>query len=148
MRYTSGTIGRVFVIRFDDGDIVLKTIEQFCRSQRIASAVCMFIGALKQGDMAAGPKKPVVPPEPNWVSFRDGWETMGIATVFPGKNGPQVHVHSAMGRGRRVLAGCVRKDSSVFLVLEAVLFEIRGVRARKDRDPRTGINLLSVGSKK
>jgi uncharacterized protein len=145
MKYTAGTIGRIFVIRFEDGEIVLKGIEQFCRSHKVASGICFFIGALKSGDMAAGPKKPVIPPQPNWVNFRDGWEAMGIATVFPGKRGPQAHIHSSMGKSRRVLTGCVRKESNVFLVLEAVLMEIKGVKARKDIDPETGLNLLSVG---
>ncbi len=145
MRSATGKIGRVFILRFEHGDVVLREIERFCRQKKVATGVCLFIGALKKGDLAAGPRRPVIPPEPNWVSFRDGWETMGIATVFPGKKGPQVHVHSAMGRKNRVLAGCVRKESEVFLVLEAVLFEVSGCRARKEMDPRTGINLLSVG---
>lgn len=145
MKYTEGSIGRVFVLRFEDGDVALKVIERFCREQGIAAGLCMFIGSLKGGDMAAGPKKPVIPPEPNWVNFRDGWESMGIATVFPGKGGPQVHIHSAMGKGKRTLTGCVRKDSDVFLVLEAVFFEIKGVRARKEIDALTGLNVLSVG---
>jgi predicted DNA-binding protein with PD1-like motif len=145
MRSTEGKIGRVFVLRFEDGDIVLKELERFCRREKVKSGVCMFIGALREGDLAAGPKRPVIPPEPNWVGFRDGWETLGIATVFPGRKGPQLHVHAAMGRKSRVLTGCVRKESSVFLVLEAVLMEIRGCKASKDVDPRTGINALSVG---
>jgi uncharacterized protein len=145
MKSVPGKLGRVFILRFEDGDVVLKEIERFCRGKKIASAVCFFIGALKEGELAAGPKKPVIPPEPNWVSFRDGWEAMGIATVFPGKSGPQVHVHSSMGKAGRVLTGCVRKDSKVFLVLEAVLFEITGARVSKGIDPATGLNLLSVG---
>ncbi|MGE5309412.1 MAG: PPC domain-containing DNA-binding protein [Deltaproteobacteria bacterium] len=145
MKYTSGKLGRVFVLRFEDGDVLLKELASFCARKKVRTAVCFFIGALKDGDLAAGPKKPVVPPEPNWVPFRGGWETMAIATVFTGRRGPQVHVHSSMGKKERVLTGCVRKDSNVFLVLEAVVFEITGVKASKDIDPRTGLNLLRVG---
>jgi len=145
MKYTEGKIGRVFVVKFEDRDIVLREVERFCRARKIKSGICFFIGALREGDMAAGPKKPVIPPEPNMLSFAGGWETLGIATIFTGKKGPQVHVHSSMGQGARVLTGCVRKDSSVFLVLEAVIFELKGVKASKDIDPRTGLNLLSVG---
>jgi len=32
----------------------------------------------------------------------------------------------------------------VFLVIEAVVFELKGVRALKDIDPLTGLNLLKI----
>ena len=145
MKYTKGRIGRVFVLKFDNGDVVLRELERFCREQKVSCGVCQFIGALNSGDMAAGPKKPVMPPTPNWLSFRDGWETMAIATIFPGPTGPQLHVHASLGKGKRVLTGCVRRDSNVFGVLEAVVFELTGVDARKEADPATGINMLAVG---
>ena len=37
---------------------------------------------LKKGHIVTGPKKPVIPPEPNWKKFKDGWEVMGVGTVF------------------------------------------------------------------
>ena len=97
-----------------------------------------------------GPKKPVIPPEPNWRTFRDGWEVMGTGTIFTNKRrvnkaaGPQVHVHATMGKKNKMMTGCVRKDSKVFLVLEAVVFELKNVKATKDIDLKTGLNLLKI----
>ncbi len=145
MKYTKGKIGRVFVLKFEDDDIVIDVLAAFVKKERIKSATLMFIGALKDGEMATGPQKPVIPPEPNWVRFRDGWEVMGIGTVFSNKKGPQIHVHGAMGKKLRTLIGCVRKKSRVFLVLEVIVYELRGLKASKDIDPKTGLNLLAIG---
>ena len=49
-----------------------------------------------------------------------------------------------MGKKTKTLTGCIRKDSKVFLVIEAVVFELRGVKAAKEIDPGTGLNLLKI----
>lgn len=144
MQYAQGSIGRVFLMKFENDDVLVSQIEKFARSKRIRSAVMVFLGALKKGDIVCGPRKPVMPPQPCWVKFKDGWETLGVATVFSGPGGPQVHIHSSLGKKRKTLTGCIRKDSRVFGVIEAVMLELRGIRATKAVDPATGINLLKI----
>ena len=144
MEYTKGIIGRVFLIKFSDKDIFLKEIERFSKKEKIKAATMIFLGALREGHLVAGPKKTVIPPEPNWVKFKDGWEVFGIGTIFTNKKGPQIHIHSSLGKKKDVFTGCVRKDSRVFLVIEAVVFELKGVKATKDIDPATGLNLLQL----
>ncbi|MCU0665685.1 MAG: DNA-binding protein [Candidatus Omnitrophica bacterium] len=144
MEYTKGNLGRIFVLKFKDDDILFDELENFVRKEKVRSAVMVFIGALKKGDLVTGPKKPVIPPVPNWVKFNNGWEAMGVATVFTNKKGPQIHIHASMGKKKKVLTGCVRKQSKVFLVIEAVVFELENVRASKDIDPLTGLNLLKI----
>jgi uncharacterized protein len=144
MEYTPGSIGRIFLCKFQDDDIVIQELNRLARKEKIKTAVIHFIGALKKGHLVTGPKKPVIPPEPNWRTFRDGWEVMGTATIFTNKSGPQVHVHATMGKKDKMMTGCVRKDSKVFLVLEAVVFELKNVKATKDIDPETGLNLLQI----
>lgn len=144
MKYSRGSIGRVFLLKFDDDDILLDEIRRLAKKERIRSSVILFIGALKKGDLVTGPKRPVIPPEPNWVAFKDAWEVMGIGTIFTNKDGPQIHIHASMGKKLKTLTGCIRKQSKVFLVIEAVIFELKGVKASKDPDPRTGLNLLRI----
>ena len=98
MRYTKGSIGRIFVLKFDNGDIMLKELNSFVRKERLKAATIIFIGALRKGDLVTGPKKPVMPPMPNKVSFKDAWETLGVGTIFTNAKGPQIHIHSAMGK--------------------------------------------------
>ena len=144
MRYTKGSIGRIFLLKFEDDDIVLNELDRFARDEKLKAATFIFLGALKKGHIVTGPKKLVIPPEPNWKKFKDGWEVMGIGTIFTNKNGPQIHIHTSMGKKDKVITGCVRKDSKVFLVIEAVVFELKGVKAIKAIDPKTGLNLLNI----
>jgi len=144
MEYTKGKIGRVFLIKFSDKDIFVKEIERFAKKEKINAATMVFLGALRDGDLVTGPKKAVIPPEPNWVKFKDGWEVFGIGTIFTNKNGPQIHIHGSLGKKKDVFTGCVRKDSRVFLVIEAVVFELKDVKACKDIDLSTGLNLLRI----
>jgi predicted DNA-binding protein with PD1-like motif len=144
MKYTRGSIGRIFVAKFDDDDVLLEGLGYLVKKERIKSALVVFLGALKKGDLVTGPKRPVIPPDPNKVFFKNGWEVMGIGSVFTNSLGPQIHIHASMGKKEKVLTGCVRGKSKVFLVIEAVIFELKGVRATKSVDPKTGLNLLNI----
>ncbi len=145
MEYTKGSIGRVFLLKFNNNDNVIKELGNFVKKERLKIATIMFLGALKEGKLVTGPKKPVIPPEPNWVGFRDGWETMGVGTIFTNALGPQIHLHTAMGKKNKFLVGCLRGDSKVFLVIEAIVFELKGIKATKQIDPKTGLNMLMIG---
>ena len=144
MKYTKGNIGRVFVLKFADGDILLKELSTFVKKEKLKAATIIFIGALRKGDLVTGPKKPVIPPLPNKVFFKNAWEALGIGTIFTTAKGPQIHIHSAMGKKLKTLTGCIRGDSEVFLVVEAVVFELKDVKATKGFDKNTGLNLLKI----
>jgi uncharacterized protein len=144
MQYTKGTIGRVFLLKFENNDVLIESLSGFVKKERIKAATMIFIGALNSGDLVTGPKKPVIPPDPNKVIFKDGWEVMGIGTIFTNSKGPQIHIHASMGKKNKVLTGCVRGKSKVFLVIEAVILELKGIKASKDIDPKTGLNLLRI----
>ncbi|MFH1593884.1 MAG: DUF296 domain-containing protein [Candidatus Omnitrophota bacterium] len=144
MKYTKGSIGRVFVLKFDHKDVLLDELTSFIKRERLRSATMIFIGALKKGDLVTGPKKPVLPPLPNKVTFNDAWEVLGVGTIFKSAKGPQIHLHSAMGKKLKTLTGCIRGKTEVFLVIEAIVFELRGVKAVKQFDAKTGLNLLKI----
>ena len=144
MEYTKGTIGRVFLVKFVDDDVLIDNLSFLAKQETIKAATIIFIGALKKGDLVTGPKQPVIPPEPNKVAFKDGWEVMGLGTIFTNSKGPQIHIHASMGKKNKVLTGCLRGKSKVFLVIEAIIIELKGVRASKDIDPKTGLNLLRI----
>lgn len=144
MEYSKGAIGRVFLVKFENGDILIEKLTDLARKEKIRTATLIFLGALRKGVLATGPKKPVIPPQPNMANFKDGWEVMGIGTIFTNKTGPQLHIHCSMGKKGKVLTGCVRGKSKVFLVVEAIIFELKGIRATKSLDSKTGINLLKI----
>jgi predicted DNA-binding protein with PD1-like motif len=144
MQYSQGRIGRVFVLRLEDGEDLIASLESLAREKSVAAGVALFMGALKDGQMVTGPQEATIPPNPHWERFQSAWEVLGMASIYPGDNGPMVHIHSSLGRGRESLTGCVRIVASVYLVVEAVLFELVGVDARRVLDERSGIHLLSL----
>jgi len=144
MEYTQGKIGRIFLLKFNDNDVLLDKLSSFARKEKLKAATMVFIGALKKGDLVTGPKKPMIPPEPNKVYFKDAWEVMGVGTIFNNTLGPQIHIHGSMGKKLNTLTGCIRGKSKVFLVVEAIVFELKGIKATKTVDPKTGLNLLRI----
>ena len=52
MRYAKGAIGRIFLLKFDDDDIVLKELDKFAKREHLKAATFIFLGALKKGDRA------------------------------------------------------------------------------------------------
>ncbi|MDD5136008.1 MAG: DNA-binding protein [Candidatus Omnitrophica bacterium] len=144
MKYTQAKLGRIFVLKFEDGDVLVKSLGNFAKNEKLRSALVIFIGALKKGELVTGPRKPIIPPVPNKVDFKDAWETLGIGTIFTNSKGAQIHIHGAMGKKLKTLTGCVRGRSEVFLVVEAVIFELKGAGMTKDIDPATGLNLLRI----
>ncbi len=144
MEYTQGKIGRIFLLKFNDNDVLLDKLSSFAGKEKLKAATMVFIGALKKGELVTGPKKPVIPLKPNKVYFKDAWEVMGVGTIFSNTSGHQIHIHGSMGKKLKTLTGCVRGKSRVFLVIEAIVFELKGLKATKVIDPKTGLNLLKI----
>jgi len=144
MEYSVGSIGRVFLAKFSNNDLLLPELERLAKKEKVKTASIIFIGALREGLLVTGPKKPVIPPKANQVKFKDGWEVLGLGTLFTNKKGPQIHIHASMGKARKVFTGCVRGQSKIFLVIEAFILEIKGIKATKEIDLKTGLNLLKI----
>lgn len=144
MKYAQGSFGRVFILKFEDKDDLLAEIKGLASKENIRVGTIILLGGMRSAGIVSGPKKAEIPPEPMWVNFDDGREVLGIGTLFWKDSEPVIHLHSAVGREKEVFVGCVRKDSSVFLVVEAVVMEIIGVDAKKADDRRTGLVMLEL----
>lgn len=131
MQYSEGRISRIFVLRLDDGEDLIASLKKFVSEMEISSCMALFIGALKEGRVVTGPEEPTIPPVPHWEEYREGWEVFGMATIYPSSEGPRLHIHSSLGKGREAMLGCVRERAGVYLVVEAVLFEFSGLNVRR-----------------
>jgi len=145
MQYSEGKIGRVFSIRMDDGEDLIESITSFVQEKGIESGMALFIGALRDGKAVTGPEDAVIPPKPHFEAYESAWEVFGMATVYPSAEGPKLHIHSSLGRGREALTGCIRDKAPIYLVIEAVLLEISGLDASREFDEKMGISLLNLG---
>jgi predicted DNA-binding protein with PD1-like motif len=144
MQYSEGSLGRVFVLRMDHGEDLIESLQKFLKEKKIESCTAFFMGALRDGRAVTGPKLPVVPPTPNFEAYESAWEVFGMATIYPSIEGPKLHIHSALGRGRESILGCIRDKAEIYLIVEAVLFEICGLNAERIWDEKMQLYLLSL----
>ncbi len=114
------------------------------KNERIEAASIMLLGGMRSAGIVTGPRAAVIPPEPMWLEVSDGREVLGIGTLFWKDDEPAIHLHGAMGREKETFTGCIRKDSSVYLVAEAVIAEIKGVAARRRLDEKSGVVVLEL----
>ncbi|MDA8091694.1 MAG: DUF296 domain-containing protein [Nitrospiraceae bacterium] len=144
MKYQSGSIGRAVVARFEDNEDFLQALSDLAKKENIRSAVFFLVGGAKEGNIVVGPKGDEMPPEPVWEQIKGNSEILGTGTIFWDDEGPKAHLHMAAGRGETVKVGCLRQNSRTFLVLEAVVLEVTGIDAQRQKDPASGLSLLRL----
>jgi predicted DNA-binding protein with PD1-like motif len=144
MQYSEGRIGRIFVLRMDHGEDMIESLQMFLEEKGIESCTALFLGAMLDGRAVTGPKRPEVPPSPNFEAYESAWEVFGMATVYPSADGPRLHIHSGLGRGRDALLGCIRDKARVYLVVEMVLLEICGLEAERIWNEEMQLFLLTL----
>jgi predicted DNA-binding protein with PD1-like motif len=132
------------VVRFSDGDDVLKGIAEIAKKEGINAAAFHLVGGMKGGRFVVGPEKEEMPPVPVWRELSESHEIIGFGTIFLQEGEPKIHLHGAYGKRDAVRLGCMREASEAFLVLEAVIMEIRGINAVRKLDPASGMALLSL----
>ena len=146
MQYTEGQLGRVFVVRIDDGEDMLVSLRQFILDKGIQAGSVLFLGALMNGRMVTGPEEPVIPPVPHFVMFEGGWEVFGVGTIYPGEGGPHIHYHASVGRSGHALTGCLREKAITYLIIEAIILEFTGLSARREFDKKMQVHLPVLGT--
>jgi len=147
MQSTEGRVGRVFVLRLEDGDVIPDCIEAFAVKQGVQVGCALLVGGADQGEVVVGPRvSHATPPDPMTVPVDDASEAVAVGVLAPGPEGrPILHMHAALGRGGRTLTGCTRKGVRTWLVAEVVLWELTGAAAARVQDPDSGFTLLQTG---
>ena len=147
MRFTQGSIGRVFVLRLDDGDPLNETLEGFAREHHIVQALAFYVGGAAPGSQV------VVGPDtarddaviPLLHTLAGPHEALAVGTIFPNEAGePSAHMHAACGREGSATVGCARAGLETWLVGEIVLLEIVDADAVRVLDTATGFELLGL----
>jgi uncharacterized protein len=147
MKYAPAHLGRVLIVRLEDGDVVHECIEQAATAEGIARAAVILLGGADRGSrLVVGPEDgradPIVAVE---RALHDVHEMVGAGTLFPNEEGrPVLHLHAAFGRGDQVTAGCIRAGVVTWLIGECVVIELLETDACRRVDPETGFALLEV----
>jgi predicted DNA-binding protein with PD1-like motif len=147
MQYGEGRLGRIFILRLEDGEVLNDTIEAFARDHGIRHALAFYLGGAGDGSQViVGPEDrqdPAIIPLVH--TLRGAQEVLALGTLVPNEAGkPVLHLHAAAGREGGATAGCTRAGVKVWLVGEVVVLEILGTRAERRKDPETGFQLLQV----
>mgnify|MGYP002642083289 CR=1 FL=1 len=146
MKVSEAKLGRVFVIRLEDGDILHEEIERFAAEHGVRAATLTVVGGVDAGSrLIVGPEEgrahPIVPAE---LVLDNVYEATGGGTLFPDEEGhPILHMHLACGRGDQTITGCVRRGVKVWHILEVVLTELTETSASRCDDPLVGFKLLN-----
>jgi len=147
MRYTEGSMGRVFVLRLEDGDPLNATVEAFAREHGVRRGLAFYVGGgAPETSLVVGPDATrtdgVIP---LLHTLSDPHETFAVGTLFPDEAGkPYLHMHAACGREGDATVGCTRAGLETWLIGEVVLVEITGIEGTRKKDPATGFELLEL----
>ena len=143
MEYRTGSIKRIFTVRFDEGDDFLDGLRQLIIKENIRCAWFHVLGGLREAGVVTGPKEPVMPPEPVWAQIDGARETLGSGSIFWDETEPRIHLHAALGHHGETLTACVRKGTKVYLVLEVLILELDGIDAPRPWFAQGGFNRLT-----
>jgi predicted DNA-binding protein with PD1-like motif len=146
MEYEIGKAGRILVMRLSDGDPIYASIENAAQKEHIQSAAVWLVGGIKNAGVVVGPKvQDEFPLQVMEERFSDAREIVGVGTLFTNSKGePKLHMHAAIGKGDKVVAGCPRKGADCWLVDEVIVMEITGIAGRRVAEAKCGLELLSI----
>lgn len=133
MKASEGCMGRVFVMRLEDGDVVPDCIERFAAEKSIKVGHVILIGGIGSGEVVVGPRDSAEkPPEPMLLPVDGAHEVVGVGIIAPDKAGkPVLHIHAALGRSGQTMTGCLRHGVKTWLVGEAIIYEILGTKVAR-----------------
>jgi len=149
MKACEGHMGRIFVIRLEDGDRLPECIEHFAEEKGVSAGHVIMVGGIGGGEIVVGPRRSDErPPQPMLLPVDGAHEVAGVGVLAPGEDGkPVLHIHAALGRAGKTMTGCLRPGVTTWLVGEVILYEITGVEAARIKDKETGFELLEVKEK-
>jgi uncharacterized protein len=145
--YTEASLGRIFVLRLQHGEVLHEVIEEFASKKHLQHALCFFLGGAKESSkVVVGPKDgEALPPEPMTTLLKGVHEACGVGTIIPNEKGtPVLHMHASFGRKTGVVTGCVRMGVDVWRIGEVVILELSGISAKRLKDKQTGFEFLEV----
>lgn len=171
MNWSEGSLGRVFVIRLEEGEEFNSSLETFAAERGVKRGVVFLLGGAGTGsrvvvgpatsDQGEGTNSELItadatpgssytsetktPIHPLVHALAAPHEVLAIGTLFPDPQGrPVLHMHAAAGREGRATVGCTRAGTITWLVAEAILLEILGTTGERRVDPATGFELLNA----
>lgn len=147
MKYSQANLGRILVVRLEDGDRLDQSIEELAKKEKIYRATVIAIGGADKGSkLVVGPKEGRAEKiEPMLGMLEEVHEIAAVGTIFPNEGGiPKLHMHASCGRGDKTITGCVRAGVDIWHIGEVIIFELVGNNALRKKDGITGFDFLNA----
>ncbi|MFA6804557.1 MAG: PPC domain-containing DNA-binding protein [Candidatus Methanomethylophilaceae archaeon] len=148
MRSAELSVGRIFVLRLETGEVIHEVLEKFASDNHIKNATVSIVGGVDKGSkMVSGPHLPIIDGkiDPYIHTVEKESEVTGFGTIFCDENGtPIFHMHGSAGREGGSSTGCFRAGMIAWLVLEVVVTELIGTGPVRKTDPATGFKILEI----
>lgn len=143
---SEANLGRIFVLRLEDGDCLPASLERFAVEHEVKSAFCVLLGGAGGGRLVVGPEDGAAAKiVPMLQAVAGAHEIAAIGTLFPDTAGiPKLHMHAALGRGEEARIGCVRQGVDIWKIAECVLIEITDCSMVRRVDPAFGFEVLTA----
>jgi predicted DNA-binding protein with PD1-like motif len=147
MKSAEMTVGRVFILRLETGEVIHEVLEKFAKDNGISYATVSIVGGVAGGSkMVSGPTLPIgkrIIPIVHSVESES--EVTGFGTIVPDESGqPYLHMHGSVGREGKSSTGCFRAGMIAWLVLEAVVTELIGKGPVRKTEPLVGFKVLQI----
>ena len=148
MEYEQVKLGRTFILKFSHSEDLLTELKNFIKEKQVKAGTIQLLGALKNAGVVVGPKKDELPVTPIEKKIYRAHEIVGIGTIFWEESEPKIHIHTATGHDKDVLVTCIRKETEVFIVIEAIVQEYTHTTAKRQPDKQTGMTLLTFDNQR
>jgi predicted DNA-binding protein with PD1-like motif len=117
MKACEGQVGRVFVMRLEDDDVIPECIERFAKDNGVSVGQVILVGGIGDGKVVVGPQSSdEMPPQPMLLPVDGAHEVLAVGVLAPDENGkPILHIHGALGRSGQTMTGCLRPGVATWL---------------------------------
>ena len=147
MDFTEAKLGRIFILRLHQDEVLHEVIEKFAFQKNVSSALCFFLGGAEdKSKVVVGPKEGKgCTIDPMVALLRGVHEACGVGTIFVNEEGkPTLHMHASFGRNDTAVTGCVRMGVNVWLIGEVVILELTCSTAKRAKNKETSFEVLDV----
>ena len=135
-----GRSGSIVVVRLAFGDLLLETLQEICRKEKIRNGVVLTgFGSLT--DLAVtGVVGPAFPPRRFYRRQTPrGVEILAMSGVIADYH---VHVHMVLCDRRQAFGGHLEPGCRVLSLAEIAIMRVDGIKLARQLDPATGQKLL------
>lgn len=144
MQYKEAKPGRIFIARIEDNEDLLVELKNIVKKENIRNGVVHMLGAITNTQAVLGPKEKTYPPDPYYTHFEDAKEIIGLGMIAWKDDEPFIHIHGGIGNHTENFIGCVRKESKVYITIEAVIQEFSSVNIPREYVEKFDANLLKI----